>query len=174
MNYIFYVTRDRQRLRKGIVRKYHLEPCSSISHLERIAMNLSLPILEFYLVYADEFTLGGDSGSYVLDEFGGLYEEVDECKVFDRVKHSEAEVGEYAAPSWFLGRNKFLFSPCETSADACGLIETFELVWAKTGNDALRELDNSGTTKEDMVRQAKLGRTNRMKGVCTAKKTTCR
>ena len=25
-----------------------------------------------------------------------------------------------------------------------------------------------------MVRQAKLGRTNRMKGVCTAKKTTCR
>ena len=26
----------------------------------------------------------------------------------------------------------------------------------------------------DMVRQAKLGRTNRMKGICTAKKTTCR
>ena len=25
-----------------------------------------------------------------------------------------------------------------------------------------------------MVRQAKLGRTNRMKGICTAKKTTCR
>ena len=28
--------------------------------------------------------------------------------------------------------------------------------------------------EKDMVRQAKLGRTNRMKGVCTAKKTTCR
>ena len=27
---------------------------------------------------------------------------------------------------------------------------------------------------EDMVRQAKLGRSNRMKGVCTAKKTKCR
>ena len=26
----------------------------------------------------------------------------------------------------------------------------------------------------DMVRQAKLGRANRMKGVCTAKKTKCR
>ena len=26
----------------------------------------------------------------------------------------------------------------------------------------------------NMVRQAKLGRTNRMKGICTAKKTTCR
>jgi hypothetical protein len=25
-----------------------------------------------------------------------------------------------------------------------------------------------------MVRQAKLGRTNRMKGICTAKKTICR
>ena len=29
-------------------------------------------------------------------------------------------------------------------------------------------------TRMGVVRQAKLGRTNRMKGVCTAKKTTCR
>lgn len=37
------------------------------------------------------------------------------------------------------------------------------------------ELKVSQKEKEDrMVRQAKLGRTNRMKGVCTAKKTTCR
>jgi len=28
--------------------------------------------------------------------------------------------------------------------------------------------------KVKVVRQAKLGRTNRMKGICTAKKTTCR
>ena len=36
-------------------------------------------------------------------------------------------------------------------------------------------LEIDGMSMENaMVRQAKLGRTNRMKGICTAKKTTCR
>ena len=55
--------------------------------------------------------VGGASGPYVLDEFGELYEEIDECEnIFAREKHSEAKVGEYTGPSWFLGRNKFVFS----------------------------------------------------------------
>ena len=151
MSYIFYITCDKQVLCDRLVRKYHLEPCSSISHLECIAMNSTLCLVEFYLVYSDEFTLGGVSGPYVLDEFGELYEEIDECEnIFAREKHSEAKVGEYTGPSWFLGRNKFVFSSCEASGEGCGLIETFELVRANTGYDALCEFDNSGATKEDI------------------------
>ena len=41
--------------------------------------------------------------------------------------------------------------------------------------NGIRILGIDGMSMENaMVRQAKLGRTNRMKGVCTAKKTTCR
>ncbi len=39
---------------------------------------------------------------------------------------------------------------------------------------AFRFMPQPNKEKDNMVRQAKLGRTNRMKGICTAKKTTCR
>ena len=40
--------------------------------------------------------------------------------------------------------------------------------------DAVEGYRDTGEMVPGMVRQAKLGRTNRMKGICTAKKTTCR